>query len=205
VLFLDELPEFDRRVLEALREPLETGVVQVARANLRAEYPARFQLVAAMNPCPCGWFGDPVRRCRCTAKQRELYRARLSGPLLDRLDLRLELGSVTPEDLELHRRAADREVLDARAQAQVAAARACQQQRGRLNSRLDDAELESFANPTPGARRLLAAAQSKLGMSLRAQHRCLRVARTIADLEAAARVEDHHAAEAVALRRALTD
>jgi magnesium chelatase family protein len=205
VLFLDELPEFDRRVLEALREPLETGVVQVSRANLRAEYPARFQLVAAMNPCPCGWFGDRLRRCRCTGKQRELYRARLSGPLLDRLDLRLELGSVTPEDLELHRRATDRDDLDARARDQVAAARACQQQRGQLNSRLDDAELESLANPTPGARRLLAAAQARLGMSLRAQHRCLRVARTIADMEQAARVEEHHAAEAVALRRALSE
>jgi magnesium chelatase family protein len=205
VLFLDELPEFDRRVLEALREPLETGVVQVSRANLRAEYPARFQLVAAMNPCPCGWFGDRQRSCRCTAKQRELYRARLSGPLLDRLDLRLELGSVTPEDLELHRRATDRDDPDARAHAQVAAARACQQRRGRLNSRLDDVELESFADPTPGARRVLAAAQAKLGMSLRAQHRCLRVARTIADLDAAPRVEEQHAAEAVALRRALSD
>jgi magnesium chelatase family protein len=205
VLFLDELPEFDRRVLEALREPLETGIVQVSRANLRAEYPARFQLVAAMNPCPCGWYGDSLRSCRCTGKQRDQYRARLSGPLLDRLDLRLELGSVTPEDLELHRRAADRGDIDMRARAQVATARASQQRRGRLNSQLGDAELESFADPTPAARRVLAAAQAKLGLSLRAQHRCLRVARTIADLDEAMRVDACHVAEAVALRRALSD
>jgi magnesium chelatase family protein len=203
VLFLDELPEFDRRVLEALREPLETGVVQVSRANLRAEYPARFQLVAAMNPCPCGWFGDRQRGCRCAQKQREAYRARLSGPLLDRIDLRLELGSVTPEELLLHRAAAVAEDVDTRAHAQVAAARACQQRRGRLNSQLGDAELEAFANPTPAARRVLAGAQAKLGLSLRAQHRCLRVARTLADMEEAERVEDRHVAEAVSLRRAL--
>jgi magnesium chelatase family protein len=205
VLFLDELPEFDRRVLEALREPLETGVVQVSRANLRAEYPARFQLVAAMNPCPCGWFGDRQRGCRCTQKQREAYRARLSGPLLDRIDLRLELGSVTPEELLLHRAAGDAGDVDARAHAQVAAARTCQQRRGRLNSQLGDAELEAFANPTPAARRVLAGAQAKLGLSLRAQHRCLRVARTLADMEEAERVEDRHVAEAVSLRRALAD
>jgi magnesium chelatase family protein len=205
VLFLDELPEFDRRVLEALREPLETGVVQVSRANLRAEYPARFQLVAAMNPCPCGWYGDRQRGCRCTQKQRQAYRARLSGPLLDRIDLRLELGSVTPEELLLHRTAGDAQDVDTRAHAQVAAARACQQRRGWLNSQLGDAELEAFAQPTPAARRVLAGVQAKLGWSLRAQHRCLRVARTLADMEQADRVEDHHVAEAVSLRRALAD
>ncbi|MEZ5458375.1 MAG: ATP-binding protein [Steroidobacteraceae bacterium] len=205
VLFLDELPEFDRRVLEALREPLETGVVQVSRANLRAEYPARFQLVAAMNPCPCGWHGDRQRACICTSRQRSLYRARLSGPLLDRLDLRLALGSVTPEEIELHRRAGGDADADAQAQAQaqVATARACQQRRGLLNSHLEDAVLEAVADPTPAARRLLAAAQVKLGLSLRSQHRCLRVARTIADIEQAARVADHHIAEALSLRRAL--
>lgn len=207
VLFLDELPEFDRRVLEALREPLETGSVQVSRAGLRAEYPARFQLVAAMNPCPCGYYGHAVpaaRACHCPAQQRQRYRARISGPLLDRIDLRVEMRPVSETELALHRE--DRAARLAAAQQcsrQVARARACQQRRGRLNSALTEQELEDCAAPTPMARRVLAAAQSQLALSLRAQHRCLRVARTLADLEEADRVDAHHVAEALGLRRAL--
>jgi magnesium chelatase family protein len=201
VLFLDELPEFDRRVLEALREPLETGIVHVSRANLRAEYPARCQLVAAMNPCPCGYFGDAQRACRCSERQRTLYRGRLSGPLLDRIDLRVSLRSVSESELAEHR--ADRTTACA-AQAELLArigrARARQAERGVLNAALTIAGLEACAGMVPAARRLLSAAAAKFGLSLRGRHRCMRVARTIADLEECDRIEDRHVAEALALR-----
>ncbi len=204
VLFLDELPEFDRRVLEALREPLETGVVQVSRASLRAEYPARFQLVAAMNPCPCGYFGDAQRACRCSDRQRTLYRGRLSGPLLDRIDLRVPLRSVSESELAAHRvgresaRAAQAEAI-----ARISRARSRQAARGALNGSLAEIALGEVARPTPAARRVLAAAAVRLGLSLRGQHRCLRVARTIADLDDSDVIEERHVAESVALRRAL--
>lgn len=204
VLFLDELPEFDRRVLEALREPLETGVVQVARANLRAEYPAAFQLVAAMNPCPCGYHGDTLRACRCSERQRTLYRGRLSGPLLDRIDLRVPLRAVTEAEIAEHREGREAALAEqVRAQAQIRSARQRQAVRGALNGALADAQLDAVAQPTPAARRVLQAAAAKLGLSLRGQHRCLRVARTIADLEGGELVDERHVAEAVALRRAL--
>ncbi len=202
VLFLDELPEFDRRVLEALREPLESGVVSVSRANLQAEYPARFQLVAAMNPCPCGHFGDSAVACRCPAKALDQYRARLSGPLLDRLDLRVTLRSVGEAEIEAHRHAP--RALQDEARRKIAAARECQWRRGRLNAELSAAELDEFARPTPAALQVLAMARQRMGLSLRGTHRCLRVARTIADLEGADCIESNHAAEAVSLRRAFT-
>jgi magnesium chelatase family protein len=204
VLFLDELPEFDRRVLEALREPLETGVVQVSRASVRAEYPARFQLVAAMNPCPCGYLGDARRACRCSERQRTLYRGRLSGPLLDRIDLRVPLRSVTEAELAGHR--ADRDAAlaaQAEASARICRARARQAERGTLNGSLADGELDGLARAAPAAQRVLAAAVAKFGLSMRGRQRCLRVARTIADLEDCDLVEERHVAEAVALRRAL--
>ena len=203
VLFLDELPEFDRRVLEALREPLESGIVSVSRANLQAEYPARFQLVAAMNPCPCGHLGDVSIACRCAPKALEQYRARLSGPLLDRLDLRVTLRSVGEAEIEAHRQG--RRGLQAEARQKIESARECQRRRGRLNAELSAAELDQFARPTRAALQVLAMARQRMGLSLRGTHRCLRVARTIADLEGADCVESAHAAEAVSLRRALTD
>jgi magnesium chelatase family protein len=203
VLFLDELPEFDRRVLEALREPLESGIVAVSRANLQAEYPARFQLVAAMNPCPCGHLGDSAAACRCSPKSVEQYRARLSGPLLDRLDLRVALRSVDEQEISAHRRAP--QALQRAALERIGAARECQRRRGRINADLSAAELESIAMPTPAALQVLAMARRKFGLSLRGTHRCLRVARTLADLEAVERVDERHAAEAVSLRRALAD
>ena len=203
VLFLDELPEFDRRVLEALREPLESGIVAVSRANLQAEYPARFQLVAAMNPCPCGHLGDSTVACRCSPKAVEQYRARLSGPLLDRLDLRVTLRSVAEVEIDAHRRASPD--LQRVALERIGAARECQRRRGRINADLSAAELDGIAMPTPAAMQVLGMARRKFGLSLRGTHRCLRVARTLADLEGAARVDAPHAAEAVSLRRALTD
>ena len=203
VLFLDELPEFDRRVLEALREPLESGVVALSRANLQAEYPARFQLVAAMNPCPCGHLGDSAAACRCSPKAIEQYRDRLSGPLLDRLDLRVALRSVDQPEIDAHRQAP--RDLQRTALERIRAARECQRRRGHINADLTAAELDEIAMPTPAALQVFGMARRKLGLSLRGTHRCLRVARTLADLEESERVEARHAAEAVSLRRALAD
>lgn len=200
VLFLDELPEFDRRVLEALREPLESGRVAVSRAGQHAEYPAAFQLVAAMNPCPCGRAGGAG--CRCKPAQVERYRARLSGPLLDRLDIRVALAAVGEADLAEHRRRVPCD--DTPLRARVAAARERQWQRqGCLNAALPAAGLEERLGLSPGVERLLAAARGPLALSLRARHRCLRVARSLADLAGSATVDEAHLAEALALRRGL--
>jgi magnesium chelatase family protein len=200
VLFLDELPEFDRRVLEALREPLESGRVAVSRAGQQAEYPAAFQLVAAMNPCPCGRAGGSG--CRCKPAQVERYRARLSGPLLDRLDIRVTLAAVGDADLAEHRRRAPCD--DSPLRARIAAARERQWQRqGCLNAALPAAGLEERLGVSPGAERLLASARGPLALSLRARHRCLRVARSLADLSGSAVLDETHLAEALALRRGL--
>ena len=200
VLFLDELPEFDRRVLEALREPLESGRVAVSRAGQQAEYPAAFQLVAAMNPCPCGRAGGPG--CRCKPAQVERYRARLSGPLLDRLDIRVTLGAVGEADLAEHRRRTPCD--DSPLRARIAAARERQWQRqGCLNAALPAAGLEERLGISAGAARLLASARGPLALSLRARHRCLRVARSLADLGGSATLDEAHLAEALALRRGL--
>jgi magnesium chelatase family protein len=200
VLFLDELPEFDRRVLEALREPLESGRVAVSRAGQHAEYPAAFQLIAAMNPCPCGRAGGSG--CRCKPAQVERYRARLSGPLLDRLDIRVTLAAVGEADLAEHRRRVPCD--DTPLRAGVAAARERQWRRqGCLNAELPAAGLEERLGLSPGVERLLAAARGPLALSLRARHRCLRVARSLADLAGSATVDEAHLAEALALRRGL--
>jgi magnesium chelatase family protein len=195
VLFLDELPEFDRGVLEVLREPLESGHIVISRAARQADYPARFQLVAAMNPCPCGHLGDVAARCRCTPERITSYRERLSGPLLDRIDLHVELPRVTPDEIA---RVPPSESSAAVA-ARVAIARERQVARqGRSNSRLDGpagaaADAEALA--------LLATAMQRLSLSARAYHRVLRVARTIADLEGSPQVRTPHVAEAVTLRQ----
>ena len=209
VLFLDEFPEFDRRVLEALREPLESGVVSISRAGFQAEYPARFQLVAAMNPCPCGHQGDRARACRCRPPQLARYRARLSGPLLDRIDLRVALETVSEAELAAHRLAIDqgaaqREVADAATR--VLAARARQHERqGRLNAALAGPELERCAGATRAALQTLSLAREKLGLSLRGAHRALRVARTLADLDGREALGEAQVAEAIQLRRALAE
>ena len=201
ILFLDELPEFDRRVLEALREPLETGTVSVSRANLRAEYPAAFQLVAAMNPCPCGYLGDASGRCRCGEREIERYRRRLSGPLLDRIDLHVAMRRVETGAL-ISRQAADVPQPDSRQAAeQVAQARERQQQRqGRLNSALGAGEVLACSGADAEALALLERAASRLDLSARATHRVLKVARSIADLAGEARLGAAQLAEALALR-----
>jgi len=207
VLFLDEFPEFDRRVLEALREPLESGVVSISRAGLQAEYPARFQLVAAMNPCPCGHLGDRARPCRCKPPEIARYRSRLSGPLLDRIDLRVALEAVAEVDLAAHRAALEDGTAQSRASTdatrlQEARSRQLARQ-GRLNADLVGPELERCARPTREASAILAQARDKLGLSLRGTHRTQRVARTLADLEGVEQVGVPHIAEAIQLRRAL--
>ena len=200
VLFLDELPEFDRRVLESLREPLETGTVTVSRARRRAEFPARFQLVAAMNPCPCGHLGDPRRACRCTPDQVARYRGRLSGPLLDRIDLTVEVPAIAPEALFQSPPGEP----SAAVRARVVAARALQAARqGCPNARLPAGEVERQCRPDPGGETLLRQAMQRLGLSARAYHRVLRVARTLADLAGAERPGAAQVAEAIQYRRSL--
>jgi len=196
VLFLDELPEFRRDVLEALREPLETGFVCIARATYRVRFPARFQLVAAMNPCPCGHTGEPGGRCRCSDGQVQAYLARLSGPLLDRIDLHVRVGTVDYASL----RGARDEEGSAVVAERVARARERQQDRGALNSVLDAGSLQRACSLDEDAHHLMAAASARLGLSARACTRTLRVALTIADLAGEARVGAPQVAEALGYR-----
>jgi len=200
ILFLDELPEFERRVLEVLREPLESGRITISRAARQAEFPAQFQLVAAMNPCPCGYLGHANGKCRCTPDQVERYRARISGPLLDRIDLRIEVPAVTEDELT---GAADGEPSSAvRARVERACARQNQRQ-GKPNSQLGAGEIDIHCIPAPAAQALLKQAISRLGLSARAYHRSLKVARTIADLAGSDTIEAAHVAEAVQYRRGM--
>jgi magnesium chelatase family protein len=200
VLFLDELPEFERRVLEALREPLETGHIRIARAARRADYPARFQLVAAMNPCPCGWLGHGSGKCRCTPDQVVRYRGKLSGPLLDRIDLMIEVPAVTEAELT-GRGEGD---ASATVRARVAAARARQIARqGKANAVLSAEEVELHCLPDCAGAALLKQALTRLDLSARAYHRILKVARTIADLAGEYIIRGPHVAEAVQYRRGL--
>jgi magnesium chelatase family protein len=199
VLFLDELPEFARNALEALREPLESGVVNVARLRRSYEFPARFQLVAAMNPCPCGYAGDPGGRCHCTAEQVLRYRNRLSGPLIDRIDMHIELAALPVEHL-LGEVPADVES-SATVALRVAAARQIQMQRqGKLNARLTAPDVTKICRLPRESRVLLGTAVSRLGLSARACHRVLKVARTCADLAGAPQIRRTDVAEAVQLR-----
>lgn len=197
VLFLDELPEFSRTVLEALREPLETGVVSVSRSALQVEYPAAFQLVAAMNPCPCGRLGDTAGSCRCTPAEVQRYRGRVSAPLLDRIDLQVEMSRVSAAELA----ASGRRLTSAQAAAAVARARAVQESRqGRCNACLPDVELERHCTPDAAAGEVLDAALERWELSARARSRVLKVARTIADLAGARHVGAVHMGEALQLR-----
>lgn len=202
VLFLDELPEFDRRVLESLREPLESGHLAVARAGHRVDFPARFQLVGAMNPCPCGWLGHRVRACRCTPDQIARYQARLSGPLLDRIDLRVEVGALDEADLAAAPAGEASAAVAARVQA--ARERALGRQ-GKPNAELEGTQIERECQIEAAARPVLLAASQRLGWSARAYHRVLKVARTIADLEGAAVPGTAHVAEAIQARRSLRE
>jgi magnesium chelatase family protein len=200
VLFLDELPEFDRRVLEVLREPLESGQIHIARAARSAEFPARFQLVAAMNPCPCGHLGDPSGRCRCTQEQVARYRARISGPLLDRIDLHVEVPRLAAE--QLHAEPQTQAESSATVRQRVLAARAIATARAdKPNAALGPREIERDCPLTPDGRRLLTLATQQLALSARAYHRILKVARTIADLDGQHAISPAHLSEAIGYRR----
>jgi magnesium chelatase family protein len=202
VLFLDELPEWDRRVLEVLREPLESGVINISRAARQSTYPAQFQLVAAMNPCPCGWLGHASGRCHCGIEQIARYRSRVSGPLIDRLDLSIEVPSVSADVLSMNGTATPSGESSSDVRARVIAAQALQHARqNKSNARLTVAEVVAHCRPEPQAETLLAKAMTRMSLSARAYHRIVKVARTIADLAGSAAITPAHMAEAIQLRR----
>ncbi|MDD0811176.1 YifB family Mg chelatase-like AAA ATPase [Curvibacter sp. RS43] len=198
VLFLDELPEFPRAALEALREPLETGRISISRAARQADYPARFQLVGAFNPCPCGYHGAGSGRCRCSPDQIARYQGRLSGPLLDRIDLHVEVAALSPS--ELLNAPPSPSSAELRLRVQAARDRALQRQ-GLPNQQLQGQALEQHTQLSAEAQRFIEAVAQRLGWSARSLHRVLRVARSVADLEGATDIAIPHLAEAVQYRR----
>ncbi len=200
VLFLDELPEFDRRVLEVLREPLESGEIVISRAARQATFPARFQLVAAMNPCPCGYLGHPSGRCRCTPDQVQRYRNRISGPLLDRIDLHVEVPSLPTQVLPQTGKDTHTTTTEIVGQ-RVCAARELQLARaGRANAQLDNRQVDRYCQLGQQDRELLTQAIHRLGISARAYHRILKIARTIADLTHSETIQTQHLSEAIGYR-----
>ena len=202
VLFLDELPEFDRKVLEVLREPLESGHITISRAARQADFPARFQLVAAMNPCPCGYLGHSANKCRCTPDVVARYQGKISGPLLDRIDMQIQVGALPHEDML---KQADGEFSAAIAdRVEQAFGRQIDRQ-GKANHALSGAEIDEHCKPDAAAEQLLRTAMARLNWSARAYHRVLKVARTIADMAGATTIEQPHVAEAIQYRRALRE
>ncbi len=198
VLFLDELPEFDRKALEVLREPMEAGRITISRAARQADFPAQFQLVAAMNPCPCGYLGHPAGRCHCSPELVARYRSRISGPLLDRIDLHIEVAALPQAEMT----ATGPGEASASVRARVTAARDRQITRqGKANAQLAGKEIDLHCQPDEAAMTLLKQAIARLNLSARAYHRVLRVARSIADLAGAERIGAGQVAEAVQYRR----
>jgi magnesium chelatase family protein len=202
VLFLDELPEFDRRVLEVLREPLESGHITISRAARQADFPACFQLVAAMNPCPCGYLGHSSNKCRCTPDIVARYQGRISGPLLDRIDMQIQVGALPHEELL---KQADGESSTTIAARVEQAFEAQLKRQGKGNNGLSTAEIDAHCKPDEAGEQLLRTAMTKLNWSARAYHRVLKVARTIADLAGASSIGQPHVAEAIQYRRALRE
>ena len=201
VLYLDELPEFPRAALEALREPLESGTITISRAARRSEFPARFQLIGAMNPCPCGYLGSQQRACRCTPDQVARYQSKLSGPLLDRIDLHVEVPALAAADL-LQAQPGETSA-SIRQRCSAARERSIARQ-GKLNQALQAQEIDTHLRLDDAAARFLQIAAARLGWSARSTHRALKVARTIADLGAAPGVQVAHMAEAMQYRRSVT-
>ncbi len=202
VLFLDELPQFERRVLEVLREPLESGRITISRAARQADFPARFQLIAAMNPCPCGYAGQASGKCRCTPDVIARYQGKISGPLLDRIDMQIQVAALPHEELLQQSQGESSATIAAR----VAKAHACQQQRqDKANSQLSVTEIEHHCRPDASGDTLLRQALARLNWSARTYHRVLKVARTIADLDDVPQISSPHIAEAIQYRRALRE
>ena len=202
VLFLDELPEFKREVLEALRQPLEDGFITVSRAANSATYPAEFVLIAAMNPCPCGNYGSRIHACRCTPQQVQRYRGRISGPLLDRIDIQVEMPEVGYGELSAKAQGEPSAAIRAR----VNAARERQRKRfcndGILtNAQMDVRLIRTYCTPDEASEKLLQKAYARLQLSARAYQRILKVARTIADVEGSEAIQTQHYAEAIQYRR----
>jgi magnesium chelatase family protein len=200
VLFLDELPEFPRAALEALREPLESGVIAISRAAMRAEFPAKFQLIAAMNPCPCGYLGSNQKACRCTPDQVARYQSKISGPLIDRIDLHIEVPAVVTTELMQAQPGESSAAI--RTRCTSARERAFVRQ-GKSNQALQGREIDQFVLLDEAAAKFLNVAAARLGWSARSTHRALKVARTIADLAGAKTTQVTHVAEAMQYRRAL--
>ena len=199
-LFLDELPEFDRKVLEVLREPLETGHITISRASRQVDFPARFQLIAAMNPCPCGYLGDTSGRCHCTSEQVVRYRAKVSGPLLDRIDMHLEVPRVSHE--VLRKGSPNGEESSAEIRARVIIARSLAIERnGKANAALTAREVKQVCGLSEQSHHILEQAINKFGLSHRAYHRILKLARTIADLANSKNIETCHLGEAINYRK----
>ena len=196
VLFLDELPEFPRNVLEQLRQPLEESSVTIARSNMTLSFPSRFMLVAAMNPCPCGYYGDATRECRCTGAIIQRYLGKVSGPLLDRIDLHIEVPAVAYQEL----RGSQQGQRSAEMRERVEAARRIQSERGFYNAHVPARELRKLCALDDAGERTLEMAVRRMGLSARAHDRLLKVGRTIADLDGAANVSAKHLAEAVQYR-----
>lgn len=200
VLFLDELPEFDRKVLEVLREPLENGHITISRAARQAEFPARFQFLAAMNPCPCGYLGHHNGKCRCTPDQIARYRGKISGPLLDRIDIQIDVPAL-PENELLAKTTAEP---SAAVRERVARARSRQIRRqGKPNADLGAKEIEMHCRLDQAGENLVRQAIARLGLSARAYHRILKLALTLSDLADSDRIATNHLAEAIQYRRAI--
>jgi magnesium chelatase family protein len=200
VLFLDELPEYDRRVLEVLREPMESGIISISRALKQIEYPARFQLIAAMNPCPCGYLGDPYSSCRCTPEQIRRYRGRLSGPLLDRIDMHIEVPNLTRDILHQHGNETSENSQTIRDRV-IRAYRLQIERQDKSNSQLSKTEIEGCCRLKDDHKKILDEAITALNLSTRSLHRILKVSRTIADLDGLPDINTRHIVEAIGYRR----
>lgn len=196
------MPEFDRRVIEVLREPLESGHITVSRAAHQADFPARFQLIAAMNPCPCGWRGHPSAKCHCTTDVVQRYQDRISGPLLDRIDMQIEVASMSPDTMSAK---ADGEPSEEIAQRVARAYTRQLDRQGKPNQQLSTREIDRYCQLDAIADQLLRGSMAQFQWSARAYHRVLKVARTIADLAGSPRVLHNHVTEAVQYRRGLKE